>query len=80
MKKVPEYIKFRSETMRMLAFALSIPFGHFMLGLILEEFKIEELFSKFQFLFSVILLFITDRLIVYSIKSIKDKENINDSI
>ena len=73
MGKVSEYIKFRAETLRMLAFALSIPFGHFMLGLILKKFEINDLVFQPHFLFSVFLIYIANILIVYFIKSIKDR-------
>lgn len=80
MDKVPEYIKFRSESIRMIAFALSILFGHFMLGLILEKYEIKSLVLKFQFLFSIFLICITNSLIIYSIRCIKNKEERYDRI
>ena len=74
--KIPESIKSKAISVRALAFALTVPFGHCMLDFILGN--INNLFVRlFMSLpISLICLYIANQMLAYSIKILKEYERI----
>lgn len=66
-KKIPDYIRFRAEMIRNLAYILAIPFGHLMLGFILGDFDNLKVKILYCLPFSILLCFLSYNLACYSI-------------